>query len=124
MPSLKLSDRAIAQLRPTGKQTFYWDTALTGLAVLVSAHTDVKTYMAKGQLNGRGVVKSLGKTNVMTLTEARQAARELLRDLGAGIDPRRQQRSALTLSAVLAAYLDAQACGATSPTGLTCRCEI
>ena len=76
MPSLTLTDKSIARLKaphPSGKQTFYWDTAQTGLAVLVSGTTDTKSFMAKGPLNGKAVVKALGKVSVMTLAEARQA---------------------------------------------------
>ena len=62
--------------------------------------------MAKGGLNGKAVVKALGKVGVMTLTEASQAAREIFRDLGAGIDPRKTKSRSTTFTEALTAYLD------------------
>lgn len=110
MPVLKLSDRQIGSLKaphPDGKQTFYWDKSQTGFGVLVSGKTDVKSFVAKGQLHGRSVLKTLGKVGVLELPEARQKARELFRDLGAGIDPRRKKTAQATLGATLAVYLEA-----------------
>lgn len=110
MPLLKLSDRALRALKapdPSGKQQFYWDTMQTGFGVLVSGKSDVKSYVAKGQLNGQSVLKTLGKVGVLELAEARQAAREISRDLGAGIDPRRKKTAQATLGATLTAYLEA-----------------
>ena len=86
MPNLKLTERAIRALKapdPSGKQTFYWDTSQTGFGVLVSGKNDVKSFVAKGQLNGKGVLKVLGKVGVLEMTKARQKALELFRDLGA-----------------------------------------
>jgi integrase len=114
MPTLKLTERSIAALRAphiTGKQTLYWDEAQTGFAVLVSGKNNVKTYMAKGQLKKKAVLKKLGRVGVMTLDEARQAAREMFRDLGAGVDPRKQKTGAITLSESLEGYIKANALG-------------
>jgi hypothetical protein len=57
-------------------------------------------------LNGKGVLKSLGKVGVVTQDEARQAARELFRDIGAGVHPHQRKVSSMTLGQTLAAYLD------------------
>ena len=81
MPVIKLNDKSIRALKapdPSGQQTFYWDENQTGFAVLVSGKTKTKSFVAKGQLNGKGVLKSLGKVGVMTQDEARQAARECI----------------------------------------------
>ena len=108
MPVLKLNDKSIAKLKapdPSGQQQFYWDSVQTGFGILVSGKTNVKSYVAKGQLNGRGVLKTLGRVGTITQAEARQAARELSRDLGAGVHPTRQKPSSLTLGEWLTAYL-------------------
>ena len=60
----------------------------------------------KGRLNGKSVLKTLGRVGIVTQDEARQAARELFRDLGAGVHPHQKKMSAMTLSETLAAYLD------------------
>lgn len=108
MPVIKLNDKSIRALKapdPSGQQTFYWDENQTGFAVLVSGKTKTKSFVAKGQLNGKGVLKSLGKVGVMTQDEARQAAREVFRDIGAGVHPRQRRASLLTLGETLTAYL-------------------
>ena len=79
MPRIKLSDRAIERLRPDGKQILYWDTAMPGFGVLVSSTT--RSFVCKAG----GIRKALGRVGVMTLEEAREAARAMLRDLNAGL---------------------------------------
>jgi hypothetical protein len=93
-PIIRVNQPYISALRAshiTGKQTLYWDEAQTGFAVLVSGKTNVKTYMAKGQLKRKAVLKKLGRVGIMTLDEVRQAAREMFRDLGVGVDPRKKK---------------------------------
>ena len=53
--------------------------------------TNVKSFVAKGQLNGKGVLKTLGSVGIMTQDEARQAAREVFRDIGAGVHPHQRK---------------------------------
>ena len=114
MPLLKLTDKSIAKLPapdPSGQQTFYWDENQTGFGILVSGKTKVKSYIAKGQLGGKGVLKTLGRVGVLTQAEARQAARELFRDLGAGVHPHHKKVSSLTLGETLAMYLESNDLG-------------
>ena len=44
--------------------------------------TNVKSFVAKGQLYGKGVLKTLGWVGIMTQDEAQRAAREVVRDIG------------------------------------------
>jgi len=101
MPRLKLSDRAIERLPADGRQTLYWDTAMPGFGVLVSSTT--RSFVCKAG----GIRKALGRVGVMTLDEAREAARAMLRDLTAGIDPRQEKAAGLTLGEAFARYLKA-----------------
>src|SRR4051812_26905781 len=103
MPRLKLTDRAIARLKPDpdGRQVLFWDQSQSGFGVLVSGST--RTFVCKA----KGIRKALGRVGVMTLEEAREAARDMLRDLGAGIDPRQEKPTARTLGDTIDLYLKA-----------------
>jgi hypothetical protein len=109
LPVLNLNDKSIAKLKaphPDGRQTFYWDKSQTGFGILVSGKSTTKSFVAKGQLHGKGVLKTLGRVGTMTQAEARQATRELFRDLGAGVHPARKKTSSLTLGQWLTTYLE------------------
>jgi integrase len=111
MPSVHLTQRAVERLQApdaSGKQTLYWDAGLTGLAVLCSGKTGVKTYVVQRDINGRSRRVSIGPTNVFSLDAARKRAKELLADFYQGLDPKAGRRGSLTLRAALEAYLAAR----------------
>ena len=87
---LGLTDRSIQALKPsqTGDRYIAWDAIMPGLAVRVSAKGKRSFYAVKrraGQSAPTWVL--LGVYPVMTLGEARAAAREILGALIAGEDP-------------------------------------
>jgi integrase len=108
MPQLKLTDKSVSNLRaptPSRRQLIYWDTALKGLGVLCSGTSDIKTYVVKGTVRGRSVRRKVGRTNVLTLPEAKLRAKEMIHGFYAGVDPRAKKASGATLREVMEAYL-------------------
>ena len=108
MPQLNFTERQIAALEAPhydGKQTLYWDTNVKGFGVQVSGISNVKSYVVKGRLRGRTVRITIERTNVLSLAGAKQEARAILADLGAGLDPRRRGGADITLGDALKSYL-------------------
>jgi integrase len=112
MPKIALTAAAIAKLPapdPSGRQVLYWDSALTGFAVLVSGTTTAKTYIVQRDVAGRTRRVTIAPTNVLSLADARRRAQEVLAELYRGVDPKARAKSNPTLGEVLAAYLEARA---------------
>ena len=112
MPKLKLTETAVRKIRapdPNERQRLHWDTALTGFGVLASGKTTSKTYVVQREVNGRSRRVTIAPTNVLSLEEAREAARDVLADMYKGVDPRAKRQTeaanAMTLQEALDAYL-------------------
>jgi integrase len=87
----------------------FFDRSTPGFGVRVSGSTNQKAYVAQRDLpNGRSRRVTIGNVGELTCEEARQAAREKIRDMRLGIDPKaaRLGRGATTLEAILAVYID------------------
>jgi integrase len=103
---VKLTERTIAKLKAArGRQVLYWDEDLPGFGVLVSGTTNTKTFIVKGAVAGRGVRRKIGRTGVMSLSEAHAKAKGVMVGFGAGIDPRQRKASDVTLREILDGYL-------------------
>ena len=92
MPVIKLNDKIhchVESARPQRQADVLLGQEPDRLRSSGVRKTNTKSFVAKGQLNGKGVLKTLGKVGIMTQDEARQAAREVFRDLGAGVHPAR-----------------------------------
>jgi hypothetical protein len=77
---IKITERAIARLPapdPSGKQKLYWDSDLKGFGVLCSGATSAKTFITQGAVDGKTRRVTLAPTNVFSVAEARQRAREV-----------------------------------------------
>lgn len=89
MPSLKLTQQIIPSLLPLdAKDTFYWDTELTGFAVKVTAQGQ-RSFIVQARIQV-GMNKKRIRLNDcarMTVKEAREEARKLLSNMGLGQDP-------------------------------------
>jgi integrase len=112
MSQMKLTQWVVDKLKaPTasGRPELYWDTVVTGLAVWLSDTSNVKTYYAKGVINGSGKRRKIGHADLMSLEQARAEAKRLLLGFASGIDPRQKRASAATLRQVLDGYLAARA---------------
>lgn len=96
MPKLKLTKRAIDDLRPGDTDQFYWDTDVTGLAVKVSPKGK-KTFMVQYRPGGRGTPTRkvfLGPYGVTTLHKAKIEARRILGLRAEGRDPALERKRA------------------------------
>ena len=71
----KLTDAAIARLRPRAREYTVWDSNLSGLGVRVRP-TGGKSYVLLEEAGGRTKRVSLGPVLTMTVTEARRACHE------------------------------------------------
>lgn len=92
------------------KDTFHWDDQLKGFGIRIT-RTGKLTYVVQGRIKGRGNKSpriSIGPHGVFTVDQARDEAREHLRSMRMGIDPREvaKEQAAVqtTLSEVCFAY--------------------
>lgn len=112
MPKITLSQSMVDRLPapdPSGKQKLYWDNSLTGFGVLLSGKTSAKSYVVQRDVNGKTRRVTIGRTNVLSLGDARNDAKLVLAGMYKGIDPKAKRKAdasnALTLSEALDAYL-------------------
>lgn len=89
---MKLTDRAIRNLKPKAKNYKKYDGSGYGLFIQVNT-SGSKTFGAKGRYQGRAKSLSFGKYPNTTLKDARAAAREAQSLLSRGIDPNAQKRA-------------------------------
>jgi hypothetical protein len=89
-----LTDRFIRAIKPTGKRAIVWDTAVPGFCVIVSGAGKID-FAAIRRMPGAREPKTwrLGLFPVMSLAEGRAAALDALRDIAAGIDPRKKKEA-------------------------------
>ncbi len=86
MPTLNLTDRAIKRKPPDTGILELWDTVVPGLALRIG-YGGKRTYTVTTRINGRQVRRKVGTTATHKLTEAREAARDVLRNAALGLDP-------------------------------------
>ncbi|EPG5770629.1 integrase family protein [Pseudomonas aeruginosa] len=72
---------------PADKEAFHWDDSLKGFGCRVTP-TGKITYIVQGRVNGSSPRISIGPHGVFTVDQARDVAREHLRSMRMGIDPR------------------------------------
>lgn len=110
MALLKLTEKSVLRLKanPKGRQTLYWDVNMQGFGVLVSGDSAVKTYVVKGNVRGHSIRQKIERVDLITLSKARQRAREMKVKFSGGIDPRAAKTSGdgVTLREALDAYLN------------------
>ena len=115
MPNLKLTKRAVESLKapdPSGKQALHWDAELRGFGVLCSGVSSTKTYVVQTKLKtGQSRRLTIGPANVLSLDQAREAAKAKLAEIVLGGDPkvtaRRRRQTEITLRQVFEGYLAA-----------------
>ena len=91
MPRMKLTDRGVKHLQTQLVQNDYWDTVTPGLALRVSS-TGRKVWTVRYLANGKKRRLKLGVYPNMSLSDARDAARDALRDSHAGEDPAQERK--------------------------------
>ena len=81
-----LTDRFLKAAKPAapGTRTMVWDSAVPSFGVRVSERGKL-TFIIVRRLNGKLVRRMLGQYPIMTLSAAREAALEALRDIERGI---------------------------------------
>jgi integrase len=107
----KLTERFVNGLKPpaTG-QDFHWDGgdgAVKGFGVGITA-AGTRTYVAQGRVNGKSVRLKIGLHGNWNADEARKEAKDLLRSMESGVDPREEKLKAkaqgITLRQVMEDY--------------------
>jgi Arm DNA-binding domain len=74
-----------AKLPPSG-QAFVWCRQDRGFGIRLNA-SGTRTFVVQGRVEGRERRISIGRRGVFTVDQARDRAREILRDMRVGIDP-------------------------------------
>jgi integrase len=117
-----LTKARIDRAKPHNTAYVLWDDELRGFGCRVHP-TGKRSFVVQYRLPGdrRMIWVTLGTYGVLTVTEARTKAREVLKDARLGIDPqagskrRRAEAEALTVAGLVARYLaEARAGGVTS----------
>lgn len=72
---------------PADKEAFHWDSDVKGFGLRVTPSGKI-TYIVQGRVNGSSPRISIGPHGVFTVDQAREVAREHLRSMRMGIDPR------------------------------------
>ena len=109
MPAqIKITKRAIDQLKTDGTDRFYWDRELPGFGVRVRA-SGRKFFVAQYRTKGRSRRMTLGPVTAFGPEDARRRAMVLLSEAKAGGDPAAQRdadRKAATVKALGERFLD------------------
>ena len=91
VPKIKLTAAGVKALPapdPSGKTRLYWDTAIKGFGVLVSAKTTGKSFIVQRDLDrGKSRRITLGPVGLISFEEARKLATEQLLIMRSGVDP-------------------------------------
>lgn len=103
-----LTDRFVRFVRPTERQTDYWDTTLTGFGLRVSpgGKKVFEIYYRRKRQQRRMAV---GPFPILSLANARKLAKDLLSDVVKGSDPaaiKRADRHAETFAELSKSCLD------------------
>ena len=86
MPTQKLTSRSLACKPPLTGTLELWDTVVPGLALRVS-YGGTRSWSVMTRLNGkRQIRRKIGTVATHSLAEAREAARDVIRDAAKGID--------------------------------------
>jgi len=108
----KLTKSVIDRMKPGTKHVFVWDAELRGFAALM-APTGRLTFIVQGRVNGTDAPAAritIGAYGVFTVDQARDVAREHLRTMRMGTDPRKARKAEaamkVTLQQVCDAYCD------------------
>ena len=73
-------------------QAFQWDTETRGFGVRITKEGK-RTYIVQGRVHGKEVRSTIGPHGVFTVEQARDTAREILRSMRQGIDPRQARKA-------------------------------
>lgn len=106
----KLTKGYVDRIKPGPKDEFHWDTDTKGFGVRVTP-TGKQTFIVQGRVEGSesAIRTTIGPYGVFTVDQARDEAREHLRAMRKGIDPRAARKAddaaKVTLQQVCDAYV-------------------
>lgn len=110
----KLTKSYIDKVAPPPMGAFdkiHWDTELRGFGLKVTPKGK-RTFIVQGRTDGKEARITIGSFGVFTVDQARDAAREHLRNMRMGVDPRAEARKhtalKITLREVATAYYEAR----------------
>jgi integrase len=111
VPQMKLTKTNIDRVAKPGQSKsdiLFWDTEIKGFGARVTP-TGKTTFIAQGRVNGIGsaVRVTVGPYGVFTPDQARDAAKEHLRNMGLGRDPRDLKRQDEAMKVTLRQVADA-----------------
>jgi len=110
MSKVKLTKSFMDKVLPPtdGKPEHHWDTEVRGYAARVMP-SGKKSFFVQGRCNGKSIKKNIGPYGVWTPDQARDKAKDMLRDMDNGIHPdataRAEKAEGMTLRDVADAYL-------------------
>ncbi len=87
----KLTDRNVNRKPPAKGQLEMWDTVLPGFGLRIS-YGGKRAYFIMARINGKQRRLSVGNAALIGLAEAREKARDMMRDAARGIDPNERER--------------------------------
>ncbi|MES3043730.1 tyrosine-type recombinase/integrase [Sphingomonas faeni] len=107
----KFTKGYVDKVRPAAKDDFHWDTDVKGFGLRITPNGKV-TFVVQGRVEGSGKEAriTIGAYGVFTVDQARDMAREHLRTMRKGGDPRANKKQdkamKVTLRQVADAYFD------------------
>jgi integrase len=98
---LVLTDKFLENVKPasTGKRNHHWDALVPALALRVS-DKGCRSWIVQRRVNGRQTKITLGEYPAVKLRDARDKAREKLKEMTRGIDPRQSAAAPVTGSSL------------------------
>jgi integrase len=94
-----LTDKQIEKAKPApeGKRYILWDALMPSMGVRVTDKGH-RSFLVQRRVNGRMVKMTLGEYPAVKLAEARESAKEALKAMERGIDPRQAKPAPVTAS--------------------------
>lgn len=93
----KLTKGYIDRIKPGPRHQFHWDTDTRGFGVRITP-TGKLTFVVQGRIEGISAPAAritIGAFGVFTVEQARDVAREHLRSMRLGVDPRAKRKATL-----------------------------
>ena len=104
MPSTLLTDRFVRSVKPTSTQTDYFDERVTGLALRVGARS--KSWILLYRVGRKLRRWTMGRYPTLSLADARERARQAIKDGGDPALGRVEQREAETFAELAERYVE------------------
>lgn len=91
MPQIKLTEKSINRKPPVTGRIELWDKILPGFGLRIS-DSGHRAYFVMARVHGRQIRRTIGTTEAYKLADAREAARDILRNAARDIDPKEAER--------------------------------